>query len=50
MILERPWRDIRESFTKFAEKTGDSPDKIAKGPDFVTFLLERVYPAATTVL
>ena len=36
--------DLRESFAKFAEQTGDTPDKIAKGPEFVTFLLGRVFP------
>jgi hypothetical protein len=41
--------DLRESFAKFAEQTGDTPDKIAKGPEFVTFLLGRVFPAAATV-
>ena len=36
--------DLRESFAKFAEQTGDTPDKIAKGSEFVTFLLGRVFP------
>ncbi len=40
---------LRESFKEFAELTGDAPDKIAKGPDFVSFLLGRVFPAATPV-
>lgn len=26
---------LRESFAQFAKQTGDAPDKIAKGPDFV---------------
>jgi len=36
---------LRESFAQFAKQTGDPPDKIAKGPDFVSFLLGRVFPA-----
>jgi hypothetical protein len=36
-------------FEEFALQTGDAPDKIAKGPEFVTFLLGRVYPAPAPV-
>ena len=34
--------DLREGFAKFVKQTGDAPDKIAKGPEFVSFLLGRV--------
>lgn len=33
---------LRESFTQHAADTGDGPDKIAKGSDFVDVLLQRV--------
>lgn len=33
---------LLESFATFAGKTGDAPDKIAKGTEFVAFLLERM--------
>jgi hypothetical protein len=36
---------VRASFAAFQAKTGYSADKIAKGPDFVEFLLQRTVPA-----
>lgn len=35
-------RLVRDGFTAFGSKTGDAPDKIAKGPAFVDFLLKRL--------
>lgn len=32
---------VREHFTEFQSSTGYAPDKIAKGPEFVDFLLQR---------
>jgi hypothetical protein len=43
--LEACLRVLRDSFTARADETGDGPDKIAKGPDFVDFLLTRALPA-----
>ena len=35
---------LRESFSARVASTGDGPDKIAKGSEFVDFLLERALP------
>jgi len=37
---------VRESFNARVTTTGDGPDKVAKGLDFVEFLLERALPTA----
>ena len=36
--------ELRESFSLYADKSGDAADKIAKGSDFIEFLLTRVLP------
>lgn len=36
--------ELRESFSLYADKSGDAADKIAKGSDFIEFLLARVLP------
>ena len=36
--------ELRESFSLYADKSGDAADKIAKGFDFIEFLLTRVLP------
>ena len=33
---------VRECFVRFGKKTGDSADKIAKGPELVEFILKRM--------
>ena len=35
---------VRESYAERLASTGDGPDKVAKGPDYVDFLLERALP------
>jgi hypothetical protein len=37
--------ELRERFSLYADKSGDAADKIAKGPDFIEFLLGQVLPA-----
>jgi hypothetical protein len=37
---------VRESFVERWASTGDGPDKVAKRPDYVDFLLERALPTA----
>ncbi|MCU1614163.1 MAG: hypothetical protein JWO98_1703 [Frankiales bacterium] len=39
------WAVVRESFTKRVSDSGDASDKVAKGPEFVDFLLDRALPA-----
>jgi hypothetical protein len=39
------WAVVRESFAKRVSDLGDAPDKVAKGPEFVDFLLDRALPA-----
>jgi hypothetical protein len=39
------WVVVREGFTKRLSENGDAPDKVAKGPEFVDFLLGRALPA-----
>jgi hypothetical protein len=34
--------ELRESFSLYADASGDAADKVAKGPSFVEFLLKRV--------
>lgn len=39
--------ELREAFAAFAAESGDSTDKIAKGPEFVDFLLDRAFPVGS---
>lgn len=41
---------VRESFARREADTGDGPDKIAKGPDFIGFLLEPAVAATDETL
>ncbi len=36
---------LRGAFSEFEAKTGDTMDKIAKGPAFVDFVLDKAFPA-----
>jgi AIPR protein len=39
--------ELRESFSLYADKSGDTADKVAKGPKFIDVLLGQVLPAAS---
>ncbi|MGW6930746.1 hypothetical protein ACWGE0_11825 [Lentzea sp. NPDC054927] len=39
---------VRENFAEFEKLSGDTPDKMAKGSDFVEFLLSRIDQVANT--
>jgi hypothetical protein len=39
---------VRESFAERVKDSNDAPDKIAKGSDFVNFLLDRALPTDGT--
>ncbi len=44
-LLETCLRALQAHMGAFARETGDSPDKVAKGPDFVSHLIDDVIPA-----
>jgi hypothetical protein len=39
--------ELRESFSLYADNSGDAADKVAKGPNFIDFLLGQVPPVAS---
>ncbi len=39
---------LRETFAAYETKTGDPPDKIAKGSEFVGYLLDSAFPPKST--
>ena len=41
--------ELRESFARFEANTGDAADKIAKGPAFVKFLLDGMFPPSAPI-
>ena len=39
---------VRDSFTMRVAESKDAPDKVAKGSEFVDFLLDRALPPENT--